>query len=186
MNTNSIGERIKNVRIEKGISQSELAEKIHISASTLCRWEKGLVEPSFESIHDISTALNISIESILGLSPKTEHSKKRNKWHKILAIPLLLIPIAFSIYLFIPKYRVVSSNSYYVNEQGETIVIKAIPVKYYNEKEALSYCKSIKEKYTDLKKYDAVEVWIISDVLTIDDIDDAYLVYTFLLEEIEL
>jgi DNA-binding XRE family transcriptional regulator len=42
----TVGEKIKKLREEKGITQNKLAEKIGANHSVICHWEKGNCEPS--------------------------------------------------------------------------------------------------------------------------------------------
>ncbi|WP_165790542.1 helix-turn-helix transcriptional regulator [Chryseobacterium sp. MYb7] len=64
MNT-TIGKRIRKYREEKGISQEELAEKLHISRSTYQRIENGETNSWVNHIQSICTSLEVSMEDIL-------------------------------------------------------------------------------------------------------------------------
>lgn len=50
MQDNEIGKRIKAMRIERGMEQAELAEKLHISNKTVSSWECGRTEPKMGMI----------------------------------------------------------------------------------------------------------------------------------------
>lgn len=52
------GEKIKEARLDKRLSQRGLADKISISASTLSRWERGELEPTIEDVYKLSEALD--------------------------------------------------------------------------------------------------------------------------------
>jgi len=59
---------IKNIRIEKGITQEELAEKAQINEKHYGRIERGENSPSLKNLIKISSALNIEylqIENLL-------------------------------------------------------------------------------------------------------------------------
>ncbi len=64
MNT-TIGKRIRKYREEKGISQEELAEKLHISRSTYQRIENGETNSWVSHIENICTSLDVNMEDIL-------------------------------------------------------------------------------------------------------------------------
>jgi len=54
-----IGEKIKNLRLQKGYSMTRLAEKAHISKSYLCHLEKGLnSNPSLKMLDKIASSLH--------------------------------------------------------------------------------------------------------------------------------
>lgn len=63
--TSSVGDRIRILRQEKGISLSELAEKAGISATYLCQIEKGHALPSLSTLKAIAQALNTSLQELL-------------------------------------------------------------------------------------------------------------------------
>ena len=51
------GERLKELRIEKGLSQMEVAKSLNISAITLLHYEKNQREPSFDLLVNIAKYL---------------------------------------------------------------------------------------------------------------------------------
>ena len=61
----TIGKRIRKYREEKGVSQEELAEKLHISRSTYQRIENGETNSWVNHIQNICTSLEVSMEDIL-------------------------------------------------------------------------------------------------------------------------
>lgn len=56
----TIGERIKKIRLEKGMTQKEIAESIGIATNSFSRYEIGEREPNLEMINRIANALNVS------------------------------------------------------------------------------------------------------------------------------
>lgn len=56
-----LGYKIKQKRLELGLSQEELASKIGIDQSDLSKIEKGNANPSIKMIHKISNGLNSKI-----------------------------------------------------------------------------------------------------------------------------
>ena len=61
-----IGQRIRKFRKEKGLSQTELADKIGKSLRTVQKYEKGEIEAAISVISDIAEALGVSSLDILG------------------------------------------------------------------------------------------------------------------------
>ena len=55
-------QKIKALRIQRGISQKELAAAIGISYQTVSRWESGKAQPSEEYIRSMAQVLNAEIE----------------------------------------------------------------------------------------------------------------------------
>ena len=61
----SIGENIKKIRIEKGINQVDLAEKLGISQPMLCMIERGTKTVSLPLSKEIAEIFGCSIEDLL-------------------------------------------------------------------------------------------------------------------------
>lgn len=60
-----IGERIRCLRISKGLTQYDLAQAIHISSSFMNRIEKGSSTVSIEYVCSIANALEVTPQDIL-------------------------------------------------------------------------------------------------------------------------
>ena len=60
-----IGKRISFFRKEKGITQKELAEFLHISYQAVSKWESGKSLPTVEMLYEISNLLSVSIDTLL-------------------------------------------------------------------------------------------------------------------------
>ena len=62
----SIGKKIKQYRMERGITQSELAESIGSYQKNISTYEKDSVIPSAEVIKKIANRLEVSLDYLLG------------------------------------------------------------------------------------------------------------------------
>ncbi|MBF0548737.1 MAG: helix-turn-helix transcriptional regulator [Candidatus Riflebacteria bacterium] len=60
-----LGEKIKSLRKEKGLSQHEFAEKIGADARQISRYETGRITPSVEAIIKIAKVFDVSIDYLL-------------------------------------------------------------------------------------------------------------------------
>ena len=60
-----IAQNIKKARLEKGLTQSALAEKAGINANSYAKIERGETKPSFETISKILKALGIKSSDVL-------------------------------------------------------------------------------------------------------------------------
>ena len=65
MNQEKIGKFIGEVRKEKGLKQSQLAEMLGVTSKTISRWETGKYMPDLSLFTDISKILNVTINEIL-------------------------------------------------------------------------------------------------------------------------
>lgn len=57
-------EKLKELRTQKGVSQSELADSIYVSRSAVAKWENGLGLPSDESVRLLTEYFGIDIEEL--------------------------------------------------------------------------------------------------------------------------
>ena len=58
--------RIKELRTEKGILQTELAKHLKIGQATISNWETGRSEPDQDALKELSKFFGASIDYILG------------------------------------------------------------------------------------------------------------------------
>ena len=60
--------RVKELRLECGFSQKELAAKLNTTNSAVCDWEKGRTQPDLQMLANIATLFGVSVDYLLGLS----------------------------------------------------------------------------------------------------------------------
>lgn len=60
--------RLKELRIEKGMTQVQLAEVLGVSKGTIAMWETNKRQPNFETLHELSDIFDKRIDYILGYS----------------------------------------------------------------------------------------------------------------------
>lgn len=68
-----IGEKIREVRKKKGLSQEELAESSKVNLRTIQRIENNESEPRGKTLHLICEVLDINAEDILDYGKKEDH-----------------------------------------------------------------------------------------------------------------
>ena len=64
----TFGEKLKELRIEKGLTQRELAQQLSITVPTLSHWECGYQEPSFKDLITLCKYVEVSADYLLGLT----------------------------------------------------------------------------------------------------------------------
>lgn len=62
----TVGEKIRARRKYLGMSQESLADKAGVSALTVVRVENGRYEPRIETLRNLSEALSVPINELLG------------------------------------------------------------------------------------------------------------------------
>ena len=63
-----IGKRIKELRIEKKLSQAALAKQIGVSQKAIDYWERGINEPKASYIIALHKFFDVSSDYLLGIS----------------------------------------------------------------------------------------------------------------------
>lgn len=58
-------EKLVSLRKENGLSQMDLAEKIHVSRQAVSRWEGGLAVPSTDNLKFLSNLYHVSVDVLL-------------------------------------------------------------------------------------------------------------------------
>jgi len=67
-----IGERIKNLRASKNMTQMDLSYKLGVHNQTISKWEREIGEPDFSMLGIIAKALSVSLENLLGVETDKE------------------------------------------------------------------------------------------------------------------
>ncbi|MCQ6530528.1 helix-turn-helix domain-containing protein [Bacillus mycoides] len=62
------GQRLKALRLEKGMTQQQLADVLEIEKSNISRFESGKQSPSSENTVKMAKLFNVSVDYLLGLS----------------------------------------------------------------------------------------------------------------------
>ena len=124
----NLGALISKTRKEKNLSKEELAQKLGVNSSTISKWEKNIVKPSFSNLILLTKVLDLSFdELILGHEINKTNKKKsdeeltdllkRNAKYKVLFnvfagifVCLCLCFIEAVLY----KYNLVSRDSNYI------------------------------------------------------------------------
>ncbi len=64
----TFGEKIKDLRKERGATQKELAQALSITVSTLSHWECDYQEPSFKDLAMLANYFDVSTDYLLGIT----------------------------------------------------------------------------------------------------------------------
>ena len=109
MDAKATGGLIARRRKEKGMSQGDLAERLHVTDKAVSRWETGRGMPSVELLEPLAEALGLTVSELLSgreLTPEelpkaaekqvmeSMEREKRNRWKSALAAALVLFLLA--------------------------------------------------------------------------------------------
>lgn len=116
-----LNENIKSIRKSKGLSQEELAVKLHVVRQTISKWEQGLSVPDSEMLVSLSEVLDAPVSTLLGetvreakeddlkiISEKLEvinlqlaqrKTARRTLWHGLFIALSIVIVILFACFM---------------------------------------------------------------------------------------
>lgn len=69
-------ENIRAFRQKKGMTQEELASRLHVVRQTVSKWEKGLSVPDAELLIRLAEVLEVSVAQLLGGEAETATEEK--------------------------------------------------------------------------------------------------------------
>jgi len=85
-----IGKKLKNARIEAGLTQEKAAEKIDVSRQTISNWENEKSYPDIISVIALSDLYSVSLDELLKMAEHLEESTNVVKSNKKLTGAILL------------------------------------------------------------------------------------------------
>lgn len=66
------GDRLRQIREVRGLTQEELADRLEIGQSQLARYEAGKADPSLEVVARFARVLDVSTDWLLGLASEPQ------------------------------------------------------------------------------------------------------------------
>lgn len=128
MNKERLGAFIGDCRRELGLTQRELAEKVHVTDKAVSKWERGLSYPDVTLLEPLAAALGLGVEelmacrrqavlsgeedpvkNLLTISDDSLRRERRRSWGRLGAVLALLIAAGL----------VIAYNALYVTETRE-------------------------------------------------------------------
>jgi transcriptional regulator with XRE-family HTH domain len=79
MNQVKIGEFLRRLRNEKGITQQDLADMLNVNNRTISRWENAATMPDFDILIELAKYYDVSVEELLNGERKGEVMEKQTE-----------------------------------------------------------------------------------------------------------
>lgn len=112
------GDKLQQLRKEKGLTQEELANALYVSRTAVSKWETGRGYPSIDSLKEIAGYFSISIddllssEKIINIAVKENKTNIRNMCNQLFGI----VDIFAFMLIVLPLYpNIVNNYIYAVN-----------------------------------------------------------------------
>lgn len=74
-------EHLKKLRLEKGLSQQQLADHLHITQQSVYKYEKGISDPNLEVLTSIADFFGTSVDYLLGRTSLGQGSAPDIQFH---------------------------------------------------------------------------------------------------------
>ena len=95
-------EKLRQLRVESGMSQDDLAEKLHVARQTISKWEQGVNEPDIFTLKQYAQIFNVSLDELVGdVEQVNKSANKLRKASKVLFLISTLLYIFSVIFIFV-------------------------------------------------------------------------------------
>lgn len=94
---NVLGEKIRQLRKQKGYSQEQLARKLSITQGAVSQWEKNITTPAADQLKSLAEIFEITVDNLLSDDDPKEAPKEkqlRTPEARILAAGVDRMPVA--------------------------------------------------------------------------------------------
>ena len=105
-----IGKKLKNARVQSGMTQENVAEKINVSRQTISNWENEKSYPDIISVIELSNLYSISLDVLLKgdekmiehLEESTNVVKSNKKMIWAIIVNIIVVALLITLNMFIP------------------------------------------------------------------------------------
>lgn len=105
MDQEKVGKLILYLRKKYGLTQQELADKLHITAKAISKWECGLGLPDITILQELSRVFNITTDELLSGELKEHQSKKKNKRYILIMVFVLILIVIGLVFTFLLRHQ---------------------------------------------------------------------------------
>ena len=105
----SISKNIKKLRADSGLSQEDLAEKLHVTRQTVSSWETGHTQPDIDALSALADALSIDVTALIYGEPATAE-EIYPKFQKRYVLTLIISAALLLTYLLLQIFWIPHSN----------------------------------------------------------------------------
>ena len=145
-------ENLKELRLKKGMSQTELAEKVFVSRSAVAKWENGLGFPSEDSLNRLADFFGVEREKLCSdkatetvIVEKNKTISKVHKWLIALSVICSTVIIALVLTIVIKNlHDNVSSGT----EAGKMVGMRGDIYEYNEDDECADYTRKLTNSQT--------------------------------------
>ena len=106
-------EKLQALRKQKGLTQEELAEALHVSRTAVSKWESGRGYPNIDSLKATAAFFSVTVDALLSgeellTIAEDEHKTKRSH---LLDLVFGLLDLSAAAFFFLPLFGQSAANS---------------------------------------------------------------------------
>ena len=87
MSIHDIGARIRELRLQKGLTQEQLAQALHLSPQAISKWENHTTTPDIGLLPELSVQLGCTIDQLFSLSDRQRFDRIDNMMENVRFLP---------------------------------------------------------------------------------------------------
>ncbi len=177
---NTFGKKLKQLRIDKNMTQELLAEKLYVSRQSVSQWENNICYPDIETLKQISEIFEVTIDNLLYDNNKhiierailTTEKKSASITNKMRYVAILLTIcvvyiIITGIVLIIRNNQANKSNDYITYSVSSTTEFKEelirIPAKTMDDLKFVEIYDKVVDSY--IEYYEKYKTYKVEDLL---------------------
>lgn len=103
-----LGEKIKALRIERGLTQEQLAAKLYVSRTAVSKWETGGGTPNLDSLQALARLFEVSVDDLLSAGDLIvlARDERRSSARSDGMLSFGLVDLLAAAFAFLPLYGV--------------------------------------------------------------------------------
>ena len=101
---NRFSQNLRRVRCQAGLTQQQLADRLHVTRQSVSSWELGRTEPDFETAGRLAEIFGTSVSSLLGEDEKPPYPRFQKQFVIGFAVCAGLLLLAFTLELRLFAY----------------------------------------------------------------------------------
>ncbi|HHX70585.1 MAG TPA: helix-turn-helix domain-containing protein [Gallicola sp.] len=170
-----LSEKIKKLRINRNLTQEDIALKLHVSRQTVSKWEQGVNEPSLETLKELAVIFDVKLLELISdetIKPSMiDKYMRRNRILYLLNIFVVMITILIGLILFrgmddvIPAHYDFLGNITRYGNKIEFLIIPGITFIFLSFSIYFHFVLSKKQEYK--KIVFSYQIWMLVLQITI-------------------
>lgn len=164
-------ERIKQFRLQKSVTQQQLADEIGVSRQSVMRWENGFAVPSMYYAQKLAEYFGVTVTYLMTGEEEKKPSEAVDRdsriKHKLATVKFCIIATAIIIANVIAAVIIGAVNYWYIQAGHDTALLRGVIATAYRVLSGITF----------VALFAALAFWIIRLLQWLNSTEDKYLLY---------